>query len=114
MSTQALRELRKRVEAGVFPGGQYGAARRAFPYNEIEANDHGRMAFAAYKGSLNAAMALHEAVLPGWVMESFNLHGEVAIKRRRPLDTAYGYADGNPARAWLLALLDALIQEAGE
>lgn len=107
--TQALRELRKRVEAGEWP-----ADFLAIDSNSDLAKVTTATMYGAFSGSLDAAMALHEAVLPGWVMESVHLHGEVAIKRRRPLDTAYGYADGNPARAWLLAILAALIQEAGE
>lgn len=69
-------------------------------------------ASAAYLGSLDAAMALHEAVLPfGFGFETFSLASEIVLKRDRPIDRFYGFADGNPARAWLIAILKALIAQ---
>lgn len=63
---------------------------------------------AAYQGDLNAAKALHEALLDyGWDIETFGLSGEIVLRQRRPVDRHYGFSDGNPARAWLLAILRA-------
>ncbi len=35
------------------------------------------------------------------------MNGAVSVMRKRPLDVQYGFADMNPARAWLLAILKA-------
>lgn len=70
----------------------------------------------AYNGSLDAARALHEAVLPGWDYE---------IVSRGSRRTAHVYPDPlgrdissgkseNPARAWLIAVVKALISECDE
>jgi hypothetical protein len=67
---------------------------------------------AFHNGSLNAAKKLHEAVLPGWGWYASDI-GEVKV---------YGSSDGpfyegdatDPARAWLIAILKALISEAGQ
>ena len=109
---------------------------------KVEAGQHGRwtfdalgedasgLALDAYHGSLNAAKALHEAMLPGWayrigqcsvsddasVFPDFNcpVHG---ARLRATMDEArdwFGDTDvdqrppGNPARAWLLSILRAL------
>ena len=63
----------------------------------------------AYRGSLDAALRLHEALLPGW---DYCIDD---VQRTKPL--VYVQDDGgptfdgeaaNPARAWLLAILRAL------
>ncbi len=104
----ALRELLAKVEAGTdapfvsMNGEQLGH----FTQSEIN------WVQSANAGSLDAAKALHEAVLPGWEIDHFMLAGEVAIRRPRPLEREYGYADMEPARAWLACILKALIAEA--
>lgn len=108
---QALTELRDKVAAGA----------------EVTARDASRIwpkgyahAINAGHGSLDAALALHNAVLPGWdwaitnegakageypgpfcIVSPFNDVGEMDITASA--DT--------PARAWLLAILSALIAE---
>ncbi len=61
----------------------------------------------ALGGSLDAARALHEAVLPGWQwwIEPFRERAYVGVYS--PPTLIIGDAD-NPARAWLLAVLKAL------
>lgn len=64
----------------------------------------------AFYGSLDAAKALHEAVLPGW---EWRLRENQAWVWRTATDMQYsGEVDddltGLPARAWLLAILRAL------
>lgn len=73
-------------------------------------------AVKAFRGSLDAAKALHDALLPGWRVEVFNLDGEVVLRRNRPIDRAYGDAlnSGEVARAWLLAVLKAYRSEVQE
>lgn len=75
------------------------------------------LAHEAFHGSLDAAKALHDALLPGWawtiqdngeqILRPPNGHprealGEPEIRTVGPRN--------NPARAWLLAILDALIE----
>ena len=80
-------------------------------------------AWQANEGSLDAAKALHEAVLPGWIAnmtqlqnrqwiaQVVNPQGEEWPKWTR--SPSWDCADTNPARAWLCAILKALIAEAG-
>ena len=68
-------------------------------------------AHKAYEGSLNAAKMLHEEMLPdwewrlrtnrAWVWRGIEVWGGEEIEDADLI--------GNPARAWLLAILDALI-----
>jgi hypothetical protein len=63
----------------------------------------------SYNGSLDAAKALHEAVLPEW-LAVIDTDGAVEVSRGGwPADAT---VTDNPARAWLIAILKALI--AGE
>lgn len=108
----ALRTLIEAVEAGEFPHGINGAARAVFPYAEREADDLGLTAAAAFDGSVDAALALMEAVLPGWVWALdcepgfataliFKPNGdELYLQSVAKTDT--------PARAILLAILKAM------
>jgi hypothetical protein len=71
----------------------------------------------SYYGSLDAAKALHEAVLTEWrVTHAFGLiSGEVAkfnLTHNEKPSTYVRAESSNPARAWLIAILKALI--AGE
>jgi hypothetical protein len=98
---EALRTLAAKVEAGEAPENTW----RVFGSDEV------LMGFShkAYHGSLDAAKALHESVLPGWdycidseddgvAVFSDGLNGVVAHNE-------------NPARAWLLSILKAMISE---
>lgn len=64
------------------------------------------------RGSLDAARALHDAVLPGFLWHAAT--GTVAstwfVVGNTDTTIASGTAD-NPARAWLLAILEALIAQ---
>ena len=98
-----LRALRDKVAAGE----PFGDIPRPYVL-------HTDLVWKAFDGSLDAAKALHEALLPDheWQVDS------------GPSATVYRFLDGGPvqftaeddnhARAWLLAVLDALIQDAGE
>ena len=84
----------------------------------LDAESH-RQAFRAFNGSLDAAMALHEAVLQNhqWhISNEANGDGYVCSifdnKRDRYTATTHQPC---PARAWLLAILEAIMtQEGGE
>jgi hypothetical protein len=68
----------------------------------------------SFRGSLDAAKALHEAVLGGWGWAVAERQGYVeASVRKNSLFASeyYGSIADNPARAWLLAILEALIAQ---
>lgn len=98
-----LTELACRIEAGEChnDGGMF----KVF-------GDNWTRCFDAFHGSLDAAKALHEAVLPGWAVwdKSRTYFGyEVALTNGN-LD-ANGCSKVSEARAWLLAILKALIAQ---
>ena len=60
-------------------------------------------------GGLDAAQRLHESLLPGWVWNVVDSETTVwPGYPGDPKDYQTGYAEGRPARAWLLAILRAL------
>jgi len=115
----ALRALERAVEAGTIDG--------TTPHCELPAMH----VLGAYIGSLDAAKALHEALLPGF-RAKIESGGFDAYNMARPVDiwtvslwakdpmsimSMFGPMgqDKDPARAWLLAIIGALItQEGGE
>ena len=103
-----IRKLREAVERG----------ERAFlidfftPLNlDDKPEDLGLIARNAYNGSLDAAKALHDALLPGWdadievrlVLSDATVYGCGLFEGSRESGT-----DESPARAWLIAILKAL------
>ena len=123
---EALAELIAKVEAGEWPNDWRDVTRVL----TLHPDNRHILSKQAYNGSLDAALALHHAVLPGWayrigycsvsddaaVFPDFNCpdHGE---RLRATLDEGrdwFGDMDvdqrppGNPARAWLLSILRAL------
>lgn len=63
----------------------------------------------ASQGSLDAAKRLHDALLPGWIWNVVD--SETTVWPGFPGDPGdhqTGYCEGNPARAWLLAILQAV------
>lgn len=67
-------------------------------------------AYDAFFGSLDAAKALHEALLPGWFpgMSQNIHHGHwyVWVQDKAMLKD-FSAEDNSPARAWLIAILKA-------
>lgn len=128
----ALKALLVKVEAGDFDAPAGGArapyfngfmdvAEQAFSYRIAGVH---RLAWDAYKGSLNEAKALHEAVLPGWTVRlcAYTPHGNspphahVFYMRQTESDpvrsgSSSGYDGEEISRAWLIAILKALIAE---
>ena len=105
---QALMHLRDKVEAGESRVQVEEAAFAVWP----DGVDHFKAthASAAHCGSLDAAKALHEAVLPGWVAGvSENLHGHGWYGWAQTHEEHVEARNDNPARAWLIAILEALI-----
>jgi hypothetical protein len=118
----ALIELRDKVKAGgsIWPAELDGTELADRPFGD------------AYNGSLDAAKALHESVLPGWVVYEMGWWPCIPVRLNQPkarftlwqthVDSqgerwhgsgdkrASGECD-TPARAWLLAIIEALIAE---
>jgi len=109
---QNLQYLRDKVKAGTL--NNWLDMKRAVGIRPDNRHFHG---MKAYNGSLDAAKALHDAVLPlrsGWRIQTFIMDGRVHIRkgyRFSDLMHAKGYSPHNPARAWLLAILEALIAQ---
>jgi hypothetical protein len=68
----------------------------------------------AKEGSLDAALLLHEVVLPGWKYEMWGGYeggtGGAAVYQS-VLSITTAQAATGPARAWLLVILSALIEQ---
>lgn len=71
-----------------------------------------RTAYEAHDGSLDAAKALHEALLPGKRVQTFYQANDgtwcITLVDRDTNYNAVSAISDNPARAWLLAILRAL------
>ena len=89
------------------------------PHNCRLAGINHTLSEVAYNGSLDAAKALHEAVLPGWdyILTNAGEHGGespgpmAAVGERDALergDEPFKASTNILARAWLLAILKAL------
>jgi hypothetical protein len=109
----ALQDSLAKVEAGE-AADKFGSM-RAYWCADMQVD-----AMRAYSGSLDAAHDLHEAVLPGWdwIVTNDASHageGDGPMAAVAPLGTSDDYfksSSTNPARAWLIAVLKALIAEA--
>ena len=133
MDIDALKELRAKVSNGTArTAGDTSDFTLAFPdRSEFWDQDPATRAIGAYIGYLDSAKALHEAVLPGWSwLVRTTDDRDVAFGNCGPeckaMANIWGAESPNeggvhfhvfaatPARAWLLAILDALIAEAAE
>jgi hypothetical protein len=111
---EALRDLLGKVKAGD-DAHDLGLS---FPQIGPTANQHANIAIwitQASSGSLDAAKALHEAVLPGWGFGVTNVDCDMGVAAfvSRPNNHDDGFEASNPcpARAWLIAIIEALIAE---
>ena len=104
---QAMTELLAKVEAGEC---NHGSFLQDWRKETAYSGGCGVNAHKAYNGSLDAAKALHEAVLPGW---EYGYDGAIAWVKRPGLRTSYRHSgNGYTARAWLIAIIKALIAKA--
>ena len=105
---QVLTALRDNLRVGdVNTGPSLIMMRSAFPH-------HDKIAWKAYNGSLDAAKALHEAVLTGYDYEIVSRGNRRTVHvYAKPLDAfaSTGVSVESTARAWLLAILEALIAQ---
>lgn len=95
----ALDNLIEAVEAGWAPD--------VLEHSDAMSAKYIRQVMDAYHGSLDAALALHEALLPGW-----RARIDVGTRRHRcwtvdPMNKKVDAYGSSPARAWLLAILRA-------
>jgi hypothetical protein len=103
----ALLALLGQVEAGEWPV-------------DFLAVDHGfqnittATFYKAFSGSLDAAKALHEAALPGWRWNLWAVGGATVWPDSYKLGRVKAVDNPIPARAWLIAIIRALIEDAGE
>jgi hypothetical protein len=112
---QALIELRDKVKSGADDLDIIEALHHA----DVMLGQAGRYVYVidAYRGSLDAAKALHEAVLPGrshqWhISNEVNFDGYVCSIFSCAADSYVSTThQPTPARAWLLAILEALIAQ---
>jgi len=105
---KALEELLARLEAGTIHQSDLDAFIPSFGLNTTCGNAHDAM-----RGSLDAAKALHEAVFPGRSWEIWRVDNDEQVPfygvNIPNVDTPYS---ATPARAWLIAILKALIAKA--
>ena len=102
-----LDALIEAVEAGTIPSHDLDAF---IPWRGLDTQTND--SHDAYRGSLDAAKRLHEALLPGWGWDVCD-DGEARVFEytssadSAPFDDYIGVRRDNPARAWLLAILRA-------
>lgn len=101
---EALRTLAVKVEAGEWVSRR--TTTKAAGFDDESIID----AVRAYHGSLDAAQDLHEALLPGWHFDIDSEAGGVCVFKSA-LDSAELGKCECLARAWLLAILKALIAD---
>lgn len=102
-----LDKLIAAVEAG--DAEATGDALREIGKADMITLDQYGWAYNAFKGSLDAAKALHDALLPGWFPGlSQNIHSGHWYAWVQTADVKHFSAtEPDPARAWLLAILRA-------
>lgn len=105
-----LDKLIEAVEAGGWPDRQTEVAAFYSGGSIAHCNECAGLARQANAGSLDAALRLHEALLPGWHYRiTRGKHTPEAIVQRDLLAGEHASAEtGTPSRAWLLAILKAL------
>lgn len=105
---KALEELIAAVESGgdAIQHNIYFKAAHAFPPETAYGNCTFHAVTQAFYGSLDAAKALHGALLPG-VMCQRSPNGQFCLFDSFAEEVSYANETDNPARAWLTAILKA-------
>lgn len=104
---EAIDALLEKVKAGEWDHRPNAEARVVFPYKSASADDLGLTARAAFEGSTDAALALIEAVLPGWGWSYYSGDGHCILGSPDPLIYAEAH-HYTPAHALLIAILEAM------
>lgn len=97
----ALDKLIEAVEAGAVSDWAFGSG-----YPRTVLGDKWETGMNAYCGSLDAALALHDALLPGWRWD-LDAACNAGVWNSCDLLPAITGEANTPARAWLLAILRA-------
>lgn len=110
--SDALKRLIEAVEKGTAANPRRKGAHDmelffdAFPPHLVK--HEYQFAYDAFKGSLDAAKALHDALLPGWWQQQrISTRTRVQVGNVAEMPWCY---DDIPARAWLIAVLRAYQQ----
>lgn len=113
--------LRDAIEAGIWTVTHWRDF-AALPTGDDD-NPGPILAHRAYRGSLDAALDLHKALLPGWAWDveaddepPFAFSAIVWCSKPDGAAWSVSHSEADrPARAWLLAILEAMIEhEAAE
>ena len=109
---QALQDLLETVDAGGANGNDFADVFGS-PCQDMEYDQRVHSAKMAYRGSLDAAKALHDTVLHERVVCELKYSVRYGgLVRLWDMGALIGEAENaNPARAWLIAALKALISE---
>ena len=112
---EALNDLLFKVKNDGNPYNEISTISRHLAGDAIVRTHIEEQLIEASEGSLDAAMELHEAVLPGWPWSVKTLATDsvqVWTNYAYGLRTLghIGTTKDNPARAWLIAILKALIE----
>jgi hypothetical protein len=109
---EALKALLARVEADeVYNYGSTFAIVRSLD-NDFDKSIFNDLIVKAYTGSLDAAKALHEAVLPKRYWKIGEWDGAWTVNIPFTMTKVIeATSEESPARAWLIAILKALISE---
>ncbi|MCA3277627.1 MAG: hypothetical protein ING26_19145 [Roseomonas sp.] len=95
-----IRGLIEIVESGKWPDGLW------IPAPFTDKPETGLLVQDAFHGSLDAAKALHDALLPGWW--AMLRHSTRPMVTVGDIDAVQEAQDDSLSRAWLLAILRAL------
>lgn len=110
--SKALTDLLVTIEAGEWDFRPNAPARQVFPYKSASADDLGLTAREAFEGSLDAAAELHEAMLPeyGRAVDATVPESGIEVSLHKDGEEKFtGDHQPSEARAWLIAILKALI-----
>lgn len=114
---EAFRALYAAVKDGTLPEAVFhgtSSIRNHWAYDLLFGTEQRKQVFLAYRGSVDAALALVEATLPGWLVLEISQDSRslwyVVLVEHPGLGMSRANHD-NPARALLLAIIAALIAE---
>lgn len=122
---EALRSLERMVTDDQGWGDIEGECQHGFSLVTLlsldgRSDQNAHWAHRAFDGSLDAAKSLHEAALTDWRYQIDNRHTDegatlIGPDKGKARGRSFATVKGNPARAWLLAIVGALIsiEEAG-
>lgn len=100
-----MTDMDKLIEAVVAGTATMGSFARVFPSETAYGKTTWGTAHNAFSGSLDAAKALHDALLPEWFY--FIMDGCAEVRGEMEYGEQYIGKSNTSARAWLIAILRA-------